>query len=92
MFVIFKYMFIVSNDFEVNKDIPLQKVYIFISFEIYLMDMQQINDKINAFANELINTIKQYIAMFRALPLDEQISWTAIAVGVIAFLTGVILW
>lgn len=49
------------------------------------MNLQEMNDNLNLWLNELWNTIKN-------LPNDEKISWGSIIVGTILVITAFFLW
>lgn len=49
------------------------------------MNMQEMNDKLNAWFNEFIEYLK-------LMPNDEKYSWSAIILGSILVIAGLILW
>lgn len=56
------------------------------------MDFQDINDKLNAFLNNIINFIKGAVVKFNQLGADEQAAWAVMLLGIVIFLAGLILW
>ena len=56
------------------------------------MNMDEMNAKLNAFANNLVDFFKTLPQTIKNLPQDEQISYGAITVGVILMITAIIVW
>ena len=52
------------------------------------MDMQQLNDKINAWLNSFVNSIENLSKM----PKDEMAAWGAIVLGCFFVIAAVIMW
>ncbi len=49
------------------------------------MDFKELNDKLNAWLNEFIDSLKN-------LPTDEKISYSAVACGVVFIIIGAVVW
>ena len=56
------------------------------------MDFKEINQKLNIFFKDLVQTLKEFPAKFQQMSLGEQIAYICIFLGVILILVSLFLF